>query len=173
MMALTALLPLGFLFVILIGIPLCVGICVYRDAKARGMEPVLWTLVAVLVPSFIGLIVYLIVRSSHTASVCAHCGAAVQDSFVCCPSCGAKLKYTCPACGKPVDDDWKVCAHCGAELDADRPRTVVRREAGSLKWLWIVLIGIALVFVALILLMVMNVSASFEQGMATAVIDIA
>ena len=173
MSVLTALLPLGFLFVILIGIPVIVGVCVYRDAKARGMEPVLWTLVAVLVPSFIGLIVYLIVRSNHTAAVCAHCGAAVQDSFVCCPSCGAKLKSVCPACGRPVDDDWKLCAHCGAGLEADRPRTVIRREGGSLKWLWIALIGIVIVFVALILLVITNMSASFEQGMATAVVNIA
>lgn len=163
MFMLGAITPLLVLSVFLIGIPLLVGFFVYRDAKARGMEAVLWTLVVVLVPSFIGLIVYLIVRSSHTATVCARCGAPVEETFVCCPSCGAKLKYTCPACGQPVDAGWRLCAHCGAELEQGRPQQIVRRGGGSLKGLWIVLgaavLAVVLVIAALVLLTMANYAA--------------
>ncbi len=138
------------------GIPLLIGVLVYRDAAARGMEPLLWALVAALVPSFIGLIVYLIVRSNHAAAVCARCGAPVQEGFVCCPSCGAQLQYTCPSCGRPVEDGWRLCAYCGAELPSDRPQAV-RSRTGSLKGLWIVLllIVVMVVFVAAVILLAM------------------
>lgn len=48
---------------IYIGVAVTMGVMVYRDAKARGMEPWLWTLISVFAPFFIGLLVYLAVRS--------------------------------------------------------------------------------------------------------------
>ena len=47
---------------IFIGVAVLMGVFVYRDAKARGMTPWLWTAVSVLVPFFIGLLVYLAAR---------------------------------------------------------------------------------------------------------------
>lgn len=48
------------------GIPLIVGILVYRDANKRvDCSPWLWALVAALVPSFIGLIIYAIIRRDY------------------------------------------------------------------------------------------------------------
>lgn len=58
----------GLLILILlcvIGVEVLIGVMVYRDAKARGMEPWLWTAVCLLVPYFIGLIVYLVVRARN------------------------------------------------------------------------------------------------------------
>jgi len=51
-------------------IPIMIGIYVYRDANNRGMNAVLWTLISVFSPTFIGLIIYLIVRADHTAMQC-------------------------------------------------------------------------------------------------------
>ena len=48
---------------IYIGVAVTMGVMVYRDAKARGMEPWLWTLISVFAPFFIGLLVYLAARS--------------------------------------------------------------------------------------------------------------
>lgn len=49
-----------------IGIPLIIGICVYRDADKRvDCSPWLWALVAALAPSCIGLIIYLIIRKDY------------------------------------------------------------------------------------------------------------
>ena len=51
---------------LLFGIPLVVGILVYRDASKRvDCSPWLWALIAALVPSFIGLIIYAIIRRDY------------------------------------------------------------------------------------------------------------
>ena len=56
--------PLVLLFTI--GIPLIVGIVVYRDANKRvDCNPWLWALVAALVPSFIGVVIYVIIRRDY------------------------------------------------------------------------------------------------------------
>lgn len=56
--------PLILLFVI--GIPIIIAVCVYKDASKRvDCSPWLWALVAALVPSFIGLLVYMVVRKEY------------------------------------------------------------------------------------------------------------
>lgn len=48
------------------GIPIIVGILVYRDANKRvDCSPWMWALIAALVPSFIGLIIYAIIRRDY------------------------------------------------------------------------------------------------------------
>ena len=54
------------MFFIAFGIPIIVGILVYRDANKRvDCSPWLWAMVAALVPSFIGLIIYAIIRRDY------------------------------------------------------------------------------------------------------------
>lgn len=56
--------PLILIFTL--GIPVLLAVLVYRDANKRvDCSPWLWALVAALVPSFIGAIVYLIVRRDY------------------------------------------------------------------------------------------------------------
>ena len=56
--------PLIFIFAF--GLPILAGVLVYRDANKRvDCSPWLWALVAALVPSFIGVIVYLIIRRDY------------------------------------------------------------------------------------------------------------
>lgn len=57
-----------FLLVALIAlvIPLTIGVLVYRDADKRvDCNPWLWALIAALAPSFVGLIIYLIIRNDY------------------------------------------------------------------------------------------------------------
>lgn len=57
-----------FLLVALIAlvIPVTVGVLVYRDADKRvDCNPWLWALIAALAPSFVGLIIYLIIRGDY------------------------------------------------------------------------------------------------------------
>lgn len=80
---------------IYIGVAVLMGILVYRDAKARGMEPWLWTAVCVLVPLFIGLVIYLAVRAGKKpGTACPSCGEPVQPDYLRCPQCGAQLKHS-------------------------------------------------------------------------------
>ena len=95
------------IFVIAMVIPVLIGVYVYRDASDRGMNAVLWTLVAVLAPSLIGFIIYLLVRSNYSNLKCRVCGTRVRENYVVCPGCGTKLKPCCPNCSAPVEPGWK------------------------------------------------------------------
>jgi len=56
--------PLILIFAL--GVPILLAVLVYRDANKRvDCSPWLWALVAALVPSFIGVIVYLIIRRDY------------------------------------------------------------------------------------------------------------
>lgn len=63
-MLMILLIPVILLFSL--GLPVLIGVCVYRDASKRvDCTPMLWALVAALVPSFIGLVIYLIIRKDY------------------------------------------------------------------------------------------------------------
>lgn len=78
-------------FMLGIVIPAMVTLYVYRDAKSRGMNEVLWTLIVLLTPAFIGLVLYLIMRSSNSERKCPNCSATVQEGWIVCPNCANPL----------------------------------------------------------------------------------
>jgi RNA polymerase subunit RPABC4/transcription elongation factor Spt4 len=102
-----------------------VALWVYRDAERRNHSGLLWGLF-VFVGNIIGLVIYLILRSSSpdtgvslspaATAACPKCGGAIRDSYVACPHCGTTLSKSCPRCGKRAEPDWKVCPHCGEPL---------------------------------------------------------
>jgi hypothetical protein len=67
---------------------LCLGY-VYGDAQRRGMQPVLWMLVALLVPNLLGFLLYFALRGPITVP--------------------------CPQCGHAIATDQRFCAWCGCE----------------------------------------------------------
>jgi Phospholipase_D-nuclease N-terminal/zinc-ribbon domain len=81
----------GFLAVWL----LCLGY-VYADAQRRAMPPVLWVLVAVLVPNLLGFLLYFAVRRP-IASPCPRCGRAVSPDHRFCSWCGYEMVSFPPA----------------------------------------------------------------------------
>ncbi|MTI96292.1 MAG: hypothetical protein FH749_12585 [Firmicutes bacterium] len=104
-------------FSMFILIPLLIGIFVWRDAGRRGMNQLLWTLVAALIPYLLGLIVYLIVASQYNPlTKCPGCRNKVEQEFQICPHCGYQLQEACPQCNKPVSPDWNLCPSCGKHL---------------------------------------------------------
>lgn len=105
---------MAVIFIVII--PLLIGIMVYRDAKSRGMDAMVWALVAVLIPGFIGLIIYLIMRKDFGNLRCARCNNLVSADFLACPYCGNDLKGRCPNCSRPVEPDYKICPNCAHEL---------------------------------------------------------
>lgn len=66
------------------------GIWVYKDAKQRGLQAGLWTLLVILSGNFIGLILYLVIGRKNSASACGKCGARFNTLGEFCPSCGEK-----------------------------------------------------------------------------------
>jgi cytochrome bd-type quinol oxidase subunit 2 len=94
-----------------------IGLYVYRDARRRGMEPLLWTLMAIFVPYFLGLIIYLIARQPLQAA-CPFCGARSPEKASFCPSCGRSLIRTCARCHAPLESEARFCHACGQAVAA-------------------------------------------------------
>src|SRR5579864_3965414 len=78
------------------------------DAKRRGMNPVLWTIVAVIIPNALGIILYFVLRQPLQRA-CPKCGNAVQPGFSFCPRCSYKLSSSCPQCQRAVGTDDIYC----------------------------------------------------------------
>ncbi len=91
---------------------------VYRDAKRRGMNGALWTLlVLILSPAylFIGLIIYLLVREPLPYT-CPQCAATISARFNFCPNCKYNLHPSCPQCQREVSYSDKFCPYCSTQL---------------------------------------------------------
>ena len=97
-------------FVLLVGY-------VYADAKRRGMNHVLWTLLAIFIPNAIGIILYFILRDPLPLP-CPACGTPAQKGHAFCSCCGAAVRAACPQCRQPIEAGWRVCPRCGATLAA-------------------------------------------------------
>ena len=97
---------------------------VFADAKRRGMNHVLWTLLAIFIPNAIGIILYFILREPIPV-LCPSCGASARKGHAFCAGCGSAVRAACPQCRQPVEPVWRNCARCGAGL-------VARPEGGSI-----------------------------------------
>jgi Double zinc ribbon/Phospholipase_D-nuclease N-terminal len=106
---LVALAPLVFVaWVLLIGY-------VYGDAQRRGMRHAVWTLLAIFMPSGIGIILYFLFREPLPRP-CPSCGIGNKPGLAYCPNCGTAVGRVCSACNRQVHEDWKNCANCGVTL---------------------------------------------------------
>jgi hypothetical protein len=88
---------------------------IYGDARRRGMRYVLWTLLAALAPSGIGIILYFILREAMPVH-CTQCGFAMRPGYAFCPGCGAAMSATCLQCHRVAQPGWSHCGWCGAKL---------------------------------------------------------
>lgn len=140
---------------IVLAVLVLIGVYVYRDARRRGMNAVLWTLIVLLAPALIGFIIYLLTRGNYLDLECPQCAGPVTEQYTVCPHCGAKLRPACPNCAFPVEPDWKVCPKCAAPLDGVREGVTPpqRRHDRTLNK---ILIAVILVPVLLILFSVVG-----------------
>lgn len=93
---------------------------VYRDAKRRDMNPLLWLLLCLLLswPFFaIGFILYFQVREPLPFP-CPRCSAQVGARFNFCPNCKCNLHPSCPTCKREVAETDKFCPYCSQDLTA-------------------------------------------------------
>ncbi len=88
---------------------------VFADARRRGMNHVLWTLLAVFIPNAIGIILYFILRDPVPVP-CPSCGALARKGHAYCAGCGTAVRAACTRCRQPVEPGWQNCARCGAVL---------------------------------------------------------
>jgi len=89
---------------------------VWADAKRRGMNAVLWVLLAIFIPNAIGIILFFILRDPLPVP-CPSCQAPATTEQAFCACCGTAVRPACPQCRKPVQEGWTHCAGCGAPLE--------------------------------------------------------
>jgi RNA polymerase subunit RPABC4/transcription elongation factor Spt4/cbb3-type cytochrome oxidase subunit 3 len=124
---------------------------VYRDMEARGKEPTMRVLAALLVAVLFlpGAVVYLILRPQRTLEEeyqqtleeeallhaieevhhCPGCGIKTKESWLVCPNCHTKLRKTCHHCGKLMELSWNLCPHCGTPAPGMRKENLTMDEA--------------------------------------------
>jgi len=93
---------------------------VNRDAKRRGMNSTLWTLLVILLfPAYfaIGFIIYFLMREPLPYP-CPQCGSSVGARFNYCPNCKCNLFPSCPQCKREIAETDKFCPYCGNDLKA-------------------------------------------------------
>jgi RNA polymerase subunit RPABC4/transcription elongation factor Spt4 len=95
-------------FVLLVGY-------VNRDARRRGMNVALWTVLVIFVPYAIGLIIYFLMRHPLRMA-CPKCGAMADSAFNFCPRCKFNLHPACPECHRAVQVGDLFCPFCAKEL---------------------------------------------------------
>ena len=90
---------------------------IYADAKRRGMNAVLWTVLVVLIPKAIGFIAYFLLRKP-LVTPCRNCSTPVGSDFAYCPKCGYALAPSCSHCGRAIRPDFVCCPYCGKAVGA-------------------------------------------------------
>ncbi|MDR3675400.1 MAG: zinc ribbon domain-containing protein [Acidobacteriota bacterium] len=90
---------------------------VNRDAKRRGMNYKLWTVLVIFIPNAIGYIIYFVVRQPIMGR-CAQCGITVSPAFNFCPKCKFNLHPACPQCHRTIEVGAAYCPYCSAEVKA-------------------------------------------------------
>jgi hypothetical protein len=116
--ALLVLAPM-FLLTLLGAVPIAIYVLllgyVWGDARRRGMNHVLWTLLALFIPYAVGVILYFLLREPVPVP-CPACAAPARKGHAFCASCGAAVRAACPGCRQPVEPGWRNCASCGQPL---------------------------------------------------------
>jgi len=95
---------------------------VNQDAKRRGMNSTVWTLVCLIFfPAYLvlGFLVYLLVREPLPYP-CPRCQAPVGPRFNFCPNCKCNLHPSCPQCKQEIAETDKYCPNCACDLVAAR-----------------------------------------------------
>lgn len=101
-----------------LGLLIALCVVVFKDAKAHHMNPWGWTALVLFVPNFIGLIIYLVVRSNmEKEHSCSNCKEIVKKDYNLCPNCQAVFERTCPFCKRAVDGEHPYCPYCGQKVE--------------------------------------------------------
>lgn len=84
-------LPFLFFFLSVVATTVFLALWVYKDAEIHGENGTLWVLIILLVPKFLGILIYLFVGRGNREVKCQNCGEITSEEFGICGHCGEKL----------------------------------------------------------------------------------
>jgi RNA polymerase subunit RPABC4/transcription elongation factor Spt4 len=117
---------------------------VWKDARRRsksGLKIGLATALGVIVP-FVGPLIYMLFRPPEYLEdvrerelemraierrlgggelSCHVCGASVEEDFLVCPVCTARLRQACTNCHRPLEASWQLCPYCETPVAEQGP----------------------------------------------------
>lgn len=67
------------------------GIWLYKDCKNNGADPIIWLLIVILTPYFLGLLLYFLLVKNNPKVICSNCKSKTYKNSVFCSLCGKKL----------------------------------------------------------------------------------
>jgi hypothetical protein len=91
-----------------------------NDSPRRGMSTPLWMLVAVVIPSGIGAVLYFLLRLPVMA-LCPACNARIEGEYHFCPQCAYQVAPCCGNCHRTARVTDLYCVYCGHHLAEDHP----------------------------------------------------
>jgi len=94
-------------------------IYIYNDSKSKEMITSFWILLILLIPSYIGLIIYLIFRKRNEYTSCPNCHFKIKRKTTICPKCNQVLIHKCPRCNQIIKEEWEICPYCTEILKRD------------------------------------------------------
>jgi len=114
----------GLVTVVSLALTLMIFLTAYvnQDAKRRGMNSTVWTLLCIVFfPAYLvlGFVIYLLVREPLPYA-CPRCQTLVGPRFNFCPNCKCNLHPACPQCKQEVAETDKYCPYCACDLVAAR-----------------------------------------------------
>jgi hypothetical protein len=107
----------------------------FQDIRSRSNDIILQiaSTLLVIVFNFPGLLIYFMLRPQRTLAelygesleeeallrsitgdfVCPSCEQPIEQDFLFCPWCQARLRQLCQRCEKPILLRWRTCPYCG------------------------------------------------------------
>lgn len=93
---------------------------VFRDARGRDHNPVIWAVACVFSALAVGVFgtlavvaIYFLLRPRGELLTCPHCSKKYIHNLAFCPHCGKPVKKECLKCHDLMELDAEVCPHCG------------------------------------------------------------
>lgn len=142
---------------------IALGVVVFKDAKAHSMNPWGWTALTLIVPNFIGLIIYLVVRSNiEKEYTCSNCKEIVKKDYNLCPNCQAVFERTCPFCKRAVDEEHPYCPYCGQKVE----ELVIQSTASKVTNKTNIVKPLAIIGVSYLIIIIITVGTMFALSVA-------
>lgn len=102
----------------MMGVLIAIGCIIYRDAKEHNLKAGMWTAIAMLIPNFIGLVIYLVVRNDvEKEGKCSACGTKILSDYNICPGCKGVFERMCKKCNNVLKEEVSICPYCGESIN--------------------------------------------------------